>query len=212
MNPTARNLLVWLHALTSFAWMSQALALFALSVYSVTTGDRTGFEMAELLDSQVLLHLANASIFTGLMLSATTRWGYFQYWWVLSKFVISMSQVYAAIFLLGPRLKELAEGTRDADSFLLVGTLLMVSAIAFQGWLSIAKPWKRTPWTGKLIKPPAAPAWVICYVLLVPLLDYLLATFVFGHPAPLFFIVTAIFYPLWRARTIRRTAGAQPAT
>ncbi|GAA3468354.1 hypothetical protein [Nonomuraea roseola] len=114
--------------------------------------------MAHLLDNHVLLHLANASILTGIMLSAMTRWGFFRYWWVLTKFAITMSQLYAAVFLLSPRLTALAEGVRGSDPALLFATALMASAIAFQGWLSVAKPWKRTPWAeARLDVPPAAP-------------------------------------------------------
>ncbi|MFI6506392.1 hypothetical protein ACIBCT_02205 [Streptosporangium sp. NPDC050855] len=209
VTPTARHLLVWSHVVTSVAWMSQALALFALSGYAMSSGDDSGYAMAELLDTQVLLHFANASAFTGLMLSAMTRWGYFQYWWVLVKFAITLSQLYAGIFLLGPRLTALAHGTRDADPVLLGATLLMVSAIAFQAWVSVAKPWKRTPWGTRPVKPPAPPAWVPGFVLLAPVLDYVLATFVVGNPTPLFCVLTALLYPLWRARASRREKGGR---
>ncbi|MEO3807383.1 hypothetical protein ABGB17_00120 [Sphaerisporangium sp. B11E5] len=211
MSPAMRNLLVALHVLTSVGWLSQALALFALGTYSATTGDRSGYAMAELLDTHVLLHLANASAFTGLMLSAMTRWGYFQYWWVMIKFVITLSQLYVGIFLLGPRLGALAENTRDIDPVLPAGTLVMVSAIAFQAWLSVAKPWKRTPWAAARVKPPAPAVWVTVLVLLAPALDFTLAEFVLGHPAPLFCLLTALLYPLWRARAMRtnRTAAVR---
>ncbi|MEU4834291.1 hypothetical protein [Streptosporangium sp. NPDC023615] len=204
VTPAARHLLVWMHVVTSVAWMSQALALFALSVHSMSTGDDSGYAMAELLDTRVLLHFANASAFTGLMLSAMTRWGYFQYWWVLVKFAVTLSQLYAGIFLLGPRLEALAHGTRDADPVLLGATLLMVSAIAFQAWVSVAKPWRRTPWGTRPVRPPVPAAWVTGLVLLAPVLDYVLATFVVGNPTPLFCVLVALLYPLWRARASRR--------
>ncbi|MEU6726547.1 hypothetical protein ABZ917_22840 [Nonomuraea wenchangensis] len=209
MGRTNRNLLVWLHILTSVGWMSQALALFALNVYGMATGDRDAYVMAELLDENVLVHLANGSLFTGFMLSALTRWGYFQYWWVLLKAVISLVQLNAAIFLLGPALTALAEGEAVPTPAMPVGTLLMASAVAFQGWLSIAKPWKRTPWTAKPVPPPAPPAWFPYVVLAVPVADFALAFFVFGHPAPLFFVLTAVGYPLWRSRRLApASAGA----
>ncbi|TMS00297.1 hypothetical protein [Nonomuraea basaltis] len=204
MTQSSRHLLVWVHVVTSVSWMSQALALFALSIHSVITGDGAGYRMAHLLDNEVLLHFANASAFTGLMLAAMTKWGYFRYWWVLIKLVITLSQLYAGIFLLGPRLSALADGTRDADPVLLAATLLMASAIAFQAWLSVAKPWKRTPWAEARPRTIAPPGWVTGFVLLVPVLDFLLAVLVFGNPAPLFFVLTAVAYPIWRARARRR--------
>ncbi|MFC5822037.1 hypothetical protein [Nonomuraea harbinensis] len=204
MKPSSRHLLTWMHIVTSVSWMSQALALLVLGSYSAVTGDGAGYRMAHLLDNEVLLHFANASAFTGLMLSAMTQWGYFRYWWVLIKFVVTLSQLYAGIFLLGPRLSALADGTRDTDVVLLAATLLMISAIAFQAWLSVAKPWKRTPWAESRSRTVAPAGWVTVFVLLVPVADVLLAVFVFGHPAPLFFVLTAVTYPIWRARALRR--------
>ncbi|MFB9530590.1 hypothetical protein [Nonomuraea roseola] len=163
--------------------------------------------MAHLLDNHVLLHLANASILTGIMLSAMTRWGFFRYWWVLTKFAITMSQLYAAVFLLSPRLTALAEGVRGSDPALLFATALMASAIAFQGWLSVAKPWKRTPWAEARLDVPPPPRSVICLVLLAPVLDWLLAEVVFGHAAPLFTTLTAIGYPIWRRVRLARRAS-----
>lgn len=37
---------------------------------------------------------------------------------------------------------------------------------------------------------------------------HLLAVLVFGHPAPLFFVLTAVAYPIWRARALRRDPAA----
>ncbi|WP_055507268.1 hypothetical protein [Nonomuraea pusilla] len=191
--------------ITSVGWMSQALGLFALMVYGTTAREPKAYAMAEMLDAQVLAQLANASAFTGIMLSALTRWGYFQYWWVMAKFVITLVQLYAGIFLLGPQLGALATGQQHASPAHLAGPALMASAIAFQGWLSIAKPWKRTPWAAAPARPPEPSAWFVGFLFAVPLLDLLLAARL-GHPAPLFFALTAVTYPLWRRRLLRREA------
>lgn len=58
MPSAARDLLVWLHVVTSVGWMSQALALFALVVYGAAIEGQqraAAFTMAELLDQRVLL-------------------------------------------------------------------------------------------------------------------------------------------------------------
>ncbi|MGV9774108.1 hypothetical protein [Streptosporangium sp. NPDC003464] len=208
MGRHARNLLVCLHVVTSVGWMSQALALFALLVHGMTAGDPRAYGMAEVLDAEVLVHLANASAFTGLMLAPLTRWGYFQYWWVLVKFAITMIQICVAIFLLSPRLTALADGGQADSAALAAGTVLMASAIAFQCWLSVAKPWRRTPWTGTPPKPPAPPGLLVSFIIAVPLLDYLLASRL-GHPAPLLTVLTAIAYPIWRRRRLARPGRIQ---
>ncbi len=217
----SRNLLVWLHVVTSVGWMGQALALFALNVFALSAGDTatrlSALTMAEMLDEEVLLYLANAAAFTGLMLSALTPWGYFRYWWVLGKFVITISQLYAGIFVLSPNLTASAHAAATGQDrpagVLAVGSLLMASAIAFQAWLSVAKPWRRTPWAdspGKPKRPPSGPSWMFTFSAIVPVFEYLLGRHVLGHPFPVLSLLTAIGYPVWRSRRLRR--GAQDGT
>lgn len=162
--------------------------------------------MAELLDEQVLVAFANTSAFTGFMLSALTAWGYFRHWWVLVKFVITVGQLYVGVFVLSALLADAVRAAEPGGSGpglrLVVPTVLMCSAIAFQAWLSIAKPGKRTPWAGAA-KPPTAPAWHFGVAAAVPVLDYLLGTFVLGKPLPALSLLVAIGYPIWRSARLR---------
>ena len=188
-----RKLLVWLHVLSSVGWMSQALALFALTTYALGANgtSRTGaFEMAKVIDADVLRFMATTSAFTGFMLSALTSWGYFRHWWVLFKFVITLTQLYAGIFVLSPNLDL---GENGDPALIRAGSLLMAGALAVQTWLSVAKPGKRTPWTppGKF---PTAPGWVTGICVAIPLIDYLLF-----HGIPALSLLVAIAYPMWRS-------------
>ena len=189
---TQRKLLVWLHVLSSVGWMSQALALFALTTYGLgaSGASRTSaFDMANVLDTTVLQFMATTSAYTGFMLSALTFWGYFRHWWVLFKFVITVSQLHLGIFLLSPNLDL---GENGNHTLLRAGSLLMAGALAAQVWLSVAKPGKRTPWTppGKF---PTAPGWLTAVLTTVPLIDYV----VFGH-IPALSLLVVIAYPVWR--------------
>ncbi|MFI6316860.1 hypothetical protein ACIBG8_05040 [Nonomuraea sp. NPDC050556] len=186
-----RNLLVGLHVVTSVGWMALALTLTVLLSHGMRTGDTHAYVMATMVDDQILLHLANASVFTGLMLAGMTRWGYTRHWWVLVKLVVTLSQLHVGIFLLNPRLQAPTAG-------LVVATALMAGALALQTWLSVAKPWGRTPWTTTAGK-PEVPGWMLAAAIAVPVADYLLATFAFGHPAPVFTVLALLGYPLRRA-------------
>jgi hypothetical protein len=188
---SGRRFLVFAHVITSVGWMGQALAMLALLV------EGRAYGAAHVVDQNVLLYLANASAFTGLMLCGLTPWGYFRYWWVLVKFTITISQLYLGIFFLSPRL-DAAVGAGHASPWLPLGTGLMVSAIAFQAWVSIAKPWSRTPWAPAR-KPAAAPAWTCGVAVAVPAADYLLGTLLFGFPSPLLQLLVVIGYPIRRA-------------
>ena len=97
-----RQLVVWLHVVTSVGWMSQALVLFTLLVVSFTSDDPgvriSATSMAHVVDMRLLAPLANAAAFTGFMLAASTAWGFFRHWWVLVKFGITIVQLLCGHF------------------------------------------------------------------------------------------------------------------
>ncbi|MDR7277035.1 hypothetical protein [Catenuloplanes atrovinosus] len=186
-----RQLTVWLHVLSSAGWMAQAMALCVMLATGLASDDpavRTASTAMSLAtDGRLLAPMAGVSAFTGIVLSAATPWGFFRHWWVLTKFAITLVQLYAGIFLLSPQLAESAvTGPAPAQ---VAGTALMASAIAFQGWLSIAKPWGTV--RGRRRGGGTAPAWVFAAAVTGGLLDLLLAL-ILGHPAPLLSIVLLV--------------------
>jgi hypothetical protein len=192
-----RQLTVWLHVITSVAWMGEALALASLLILSLTTHDQSvrvsAISMANHLDMTLLANLANASAFTGFFLAAATPWGFFRHWWVLAKFAITVIQLYLGIFVLSGALRDAVLDARTgapAPAALALGTCLMAGALAFQAWLSVPKPWGRTPWAaqgarGKAAKLPTAPEWMFALAVLAVVAD-LAAAAMLGYPAPVF--------------------------
>ncbi|SMD04287.1 hypothetical protein [Lentzea albidocapillata] len=205
MQKRARTLLVWLHVVTSVGWLSQAVALLALVLYGMKTGDLDAFRMARYLDHEVLAIMANTSAFSGFMLSATTPWGYFRHWWVLAKFVITVSQLYIGIFILSGNLQEAVNG--HVTAWMPVGTSLMIGAIAFQAWLSVAKPWRRTPWADSKVKLPTASTATFVVALIIPVIDFAISLWM-GNPMPLLMLITVIGYSIRRAARARRRSSA----
>lgn len=196
----ARQLLVWFHALTSIGWMSLALCLCTLLVW----GTPAALDAAEVLDVRLLQHLATSSAFSGLMLAALTQWGYFRYWWVLAKFAITVTQLYVGIFVLSPRLHDAEVGSTGA---LIASSTLMASALAFQAWLSVAKPWRTTPWTGPRVGRTTSPSWMFLAAVAIPVFDFIAWRFVFGAPAPVLSLLVALGFPVWRRRSVRAAVG-----
>ncbi|MEV6645548.1 hypothetical protein [Amycolatopsis sp. NPDC051371] len=215
-SPRWRQAVVWLHVVSSVAWMSQALALVVLMSLAVTTPNAAATSMADRLDSVLLAPMANVSAFTGLLLAGATAWGYFRHWWVLTKFVLTFVQLYAGIFLLSPALRESAD-TATATGTQIIGASLMASALSFQAWLSIAKPGKKTSWS-PAAKPPTAPAWVFTAGIAAPVVD-VVAGILVGYPLPALSLVMLIVLGLERRRRRRRarrptarTPRSAPAT
>ncbi|WP_410639474.1 hypothetical protein [Amycolatopsis sp. lyj-346] len=213
-SPRWRQAVVWLHVVSSVAWMSQALALVVLMSLALTTPAQApaATSMAEKLDSVLLAPMANASAFTGLLLAGATAWGYFRHWWVLTKFVLTLAQLYAGIFLLSPRLHDVADGAAEVAWPQIAGTSLMVSALAFQVWLSVAKPGKKTSWSPS-VKPPTAPTWVFVAGLGAPAVD-VTAGLALGFPMPAAELIMLIgllgFERRGRRRRAQRPSGRTP--
>ena len=189
----SRKVLIWAHVVSSTGWMFMALALFVVVNHALAVSDRSAFEVALLLDVQVLQFMATTSAFTGLMLSGLTAWGYFRHWWVLAKTVITFSQLYVGIFVLSPNLHP-----DGSPSLMRVGSALMASALACQVWLSVAKPFKRTPWASPA-KPRTAPPWAFALCLAVPAADYAVGELVLGQSIPVLSLLVVIAYPIVRS-------------
>jgi hypothetical protein len=184
-----RQLVVWLHVITSVGWMGQALTL--VSLLAVRLADPGGAvaatTMASYLDLGLLAPLANASAFTGLLLAVTTSWGLFRHWWVAAKFAITLTQLYVGIFLLSPGLDATVTSARAGSQgptvAMLIGGVLMAGAIGFQAWLSIAKPWRRIRPSAVPAKLPTAPRWVFAVAASAVCADLALAELL-GYPLP----------------------------
>jgi hypothetical protein len=184
VSPRWRQTVVWLHILSSVAWMSQALALLVLILVALPGDHGTGSAamlLAKRLDTILLAPMANVAAFTGLLLAGATAWGFFRHWWVLVKFVLTLGQLYAGIFLLSPALNEsAATGTPVWQQA--AGAGLMAGGLACQVWISVAKPWSRTPWSAK-DKPPTAPKWIFAAGLAAPVADVAIGISL-GYPMP----------------------------
>ncbi|MGW1682332.1 hypothetical protein [Saccharopolyspora sp. NPDC002376] len=204
-----RQAVVWLHVMTSVGWMAQALVLFTLLATSFATDDTavrvSATSMAHVVDVRLLGPFANAAAFTGFMLAASTAWGFFRNWWVLVKFAITVVQLYAGIFILSGALQDSVTAAQNGEASpplaLLLGTALMASAIAFQAWLSIAKPWRRTPWAA-LQKPPTVPNRVFAAAVAAPLIDIAIGI-VLGFPSPFCQLVVLTAQLISRQRALR---------
>ena len=214
-SPRWRQAVVWLHVLSSVAWMSQALALVVLMSLAATTTEQAtrigATDMARRLDMVLLAPMANAAAFTGLLLAGATAWGYFRHWWVLTKFVLTFVQLYAGIFLLSGSLDDSAAAARGGAADVvtwpqIAGTALMASVLAFQVWLSVAKPGKRTSWS-PAAKPQTAPNWVFIAGIAAPVIDVTAGTLL-GYPMPLLSLVMLGVLVAGRRRRLPRLATA----
>jgi hypothetical protein len=199
---------VWLHVVTSIGWMTLALTLLALLALATMNPDDavSATAMAHFLDEVLLAPLANASASTGLVLSLGTAWGLVHQRWVLTKFAITLGQLYTGIFLLSDALDETAT-TAQPGPALIGGTLAMAGALGFQAWLSVAKPWSRTRWarhrrTGRPVRLPTGPAALFASAVLAPLADIAVGIVV-GFSTPVLSLLSVVAAAVLRRRALR---------
>lgn len=208
-----RQLTVWLHVVTALGWMTLAVVLFVLLGLARTAGPPTAHAattMAQHLDHVLLAPLANASASTGLMLSLGTAWGLAQHRWVLIKFAITFVQLYLGIFVLSGALNG-AAASGDPSLALVAGTAAMAGAIAFQAWLSVAKPGGRTRWAAeRRVRLPVAARWVFVLAVVAPLVDMAVGIAV-GFPLPVLSLAGVGVAVGVRRRRLREVRGARTA-
>lgn len=218
---TWRQLLVWLHVLSSVSWMSQAIVMCTLLGISAASpaGELKGASahVAELLDVTVLTSSANMSAFTGFALAATTTWGYFHHWWVATKFVITFGQLYLGIFVLSAAMPDvLTAASRGEDgpaASVALGAGLMAGALAFQAWLSVAKPWGRTPLAARArTRPSTAPRWLLALTVLVPIIDIPFGILIIDRPLPALSLAILAIALVARTRQHHRAVHLRRAT
>ena len=207
---TWRTLLLWLHVLTSVAWMSTALGLAALLTLSRDDPARAAAAVgvAHHLDMHLLGPAATASAFTGVMLSLATPWGLLHHWWVAAKFAITLVQLYVGIGVLSAQLGTIAAGGQPSPPALVVASGAMAAAIAFQAWLSLAKPWPRTPLGVRDRLPTAGVGWFVVGV--VAAIGDLTLSQLLGFPSPLLMLPTLLGALVW-LRLVTPTPRRAPA-
>ncbi|WP_345420862.1 hypothetical protein [Actinomycetospora chlora] len=209
---TWRHLLVWLHVTSSVTWMSTAAALAVLLGLSRTdpAAVPAAVTMAHHLDTALLAAAANASATTGFVLAWATPWGLVHHWWVLAKAAITLGQLYLGIAVLSPVLDALARDAAPAPLAQVLGAAAMAGAVAFQAWLSIAKPWPRTPVGRRTRRLPRAGTPLLAAGVLAPVADLGL-NLLTGFPTPVLELGVIVTAGVARRRAITRSARGPAA-
>ena len=101
MTPRVRKFALTAHVVSSVGWLGAALVFLALAIIGLTSQDaqtvRGAYLVMEPAAWYVLVPLALASLFTGLVQALGTKWGLFRHYWVLFKLLIN---VFATVVLL----------------------------------------------------------------------------------------------------------------
>ncbi|WP_308272145.1 DUF2269 domain-containing protein [Kitasatospora sp. SUK 42] len=160
LSPGARKRLVVLHVVVSVSWLALMLCLLTLAVTALTTDDadrlRTAYRAMGMLGDTLVVPLSLLSLLSGVALGLGTSWGLFRYYWVSTKFWLTLGAMTASVFALTARLHD---AVRVADAhptgpipasdlgFVRYNTVIVpavaLSLYLFNVVLSVYKPWGR---------------------------------------------------------------------
>jgi len=155
-----KNWLVSVHVIMGATWFGTAICMIVISLMNVSNDNGDVLyalnSTLKTLDDIIIIPTATASLVTGALLSWLTIWGFFKHYWVIAKWIGTVTLITVGTIWLGPwvntitsiseaeRLQALANPLYafDAKGALIVG-IIQTASVAFIIAISVLKPWGR---------------------------------------------------------------------
>ncbi len=116
MGPRLRKLALTGHVASSVGWLGAVAAFLALAVAGLIGTDgpttRAAYLAMEPIALFVVVPLALASLFSGIVQALGTPWGLFRHYWVLIKLVVTVVATAVLLLQVGP-IGRLADAARE---------------------------------------------------------------------------------------------------
>ena len=155
--PAARRFTFTTHVTSSVGWVGAVAVFLALAVIGLTSKDEATVRGAYLVMAPaawfVLVPLAHASLFSGIVLSLGTSWGLIRHYWVAVKLVITVFSTVILMIYMGT-FRQMAgiaadpmmdlEHVRNASP--LLHAVLALALLLAATWLGVYKPFGVTPY------------------------------------------------------------------
>ena len=155
----AQKWLKCLHVYSACVWVGCAtvLSVMGMRIESQNGAELYGILSAlDFIDLYILVPGAMGILFSGIVYSIWTNWGWFKHRWIIVKWLICILGIVFGTFWLGPWLSEMVSiaKAQGADAltdpvyagnhkkFLIFGTFQAVTII-FAAAISTLKPWKK---------------------------------------------------------------------
>ncbi len=161
LTPLGRKWTLSIHLIFVGLWFGAAIAMVLLIALRPPS-----FESAEslvvhcncvkIIDDYMIIASAGGSLVTGLFLSWKTKWGFFQWYWIVFKIAATVGLVCFGALFLGPWINKTAEvaaklglqafdspAYQSANSKALIFGVLQIGLLATVIVISVFKPWGR---------------------------------------------------------------------
>lgn len=161
LSPRGQKFLKFAHIFTASCWLAGNITMLTLSMVKLTIDDPyvlLGVNIATMqVDIVVVICLgALGCLFTGLLYSLTTAWGFFNHRWITVKWVLTIVLIAYGSFFLGPWKsemliihKEVLDGVFENARYTqlqmmhLCGSPFQAIGVLFLTYISIMKPWRK---------------------------------------------------------------------
>lgn len=161
MRPGLCKLVLTTHIATSVGWLGAVAAFLVLNIAGLTSRNpevaRGAYLAMNLIGLYIIVPLSLAALATGLIQSLGSQWGLLRYYWILTKFLLTLLATYALLmhqFSAVARAAKLvsgaAAGTLPGAKLRSIGTELLgdvggaVLVLLVVTTLSVYKPWGLT--------------------------------------------------------------------
>ncbi|WP_414585470.1 hypothetical protein [Scytonema sp. PCC 10023] len=155
-----KNWLLASHVAFGGIWFGTALCMIAIALSNRNTpnGDELYAinSVMKLLDDWVIIPSATLSLITGGLLCWLTIWGFFKHYWVIVKWIATVTLIVTGTIWLGPwtnaitaisaaeRIQALQNPLYVFDqNAVLVGAIIQTSCVLVIIGISVLKPWGR---------------------------------------------------------------------
>jgi hypothetical protein len=106
LNVKQKNWLVSAHVASGGIWLGTGLCLVIMGIKNVDAPNGDALhainEISKFLDDFVIIPTATLSLITGFFLSWFTNWGFVKHYWVITKWVMTVSAIVFGTFWVGP--------------------------------------------------------------------------------------------------------------
>lgn len=160
LRPAARKAWLSAHVIVSVGWIGADLCLLFLGIRALTTADARIGQGAVLQEAAIATFvtgpLVHLTLFTGIVVSVTGRWGLFRYWWVTVSLALTVVMDLMVNLALVPLLSGLAARVLGATPGAAVPEVLGSGAVelvippsvalvvlTFVTVINVYKPWGR---------------------------------------------------------------------
>lgn len=159
LSPKGVKVLKILHLFFAMLWICGAVCL---TVIMFATDPATGGEafmkarIIQVIDDYIIIPGALGSLFTGLVYSIWTNWGFFKHTWITVKWVMTLLQILFGTFVLGPWVNGNVELTAGLRADVLTDPVFLSNTAMTKIWgtaqmsllllyivISVWKPWKK---------------------------------------------------------------------